>query len=273
LIANALYRSPELLDAGRHRGRRLKELADWSIARDLHAMFLTATEFTQAAFDYAIVFVQTGETDTKGRQRVSPVVLLGLQPGENLYVEGTRWNARYMPAFMRRYPFLSAPVPGLDRPGVFIDTAWAGFDEAEGQPLFEADGSPAPGLRNAIEFLERFDAESDRTRQFCERLLDLGILKDMRADAQLPGGRQVRVEGFQAVDEDKLQNLADKVVVELHRTGQLMLMQVHLLSLANLRHLVQKKTDRIQAQDPSQGQAPAGGAASLDGAGGAAPGG
>jgi hypothetical protein len=256
LIATALYRSPELLDATRHRGRRLKELTDWSIARELHAMFLTATEFTQAAFDYAIVFVQAGETDTKGRPRVSPVVLLGLEPGENLYVEGPRWNARYLPAFMRRYPFFSAPVQGLDRPGVFIDTAWAGFNETEGQPLFEADGAPTAGLRNAIEFLERFDAESDRTRQFCERLLDLGILKDMRADAQLLGGRQIRVEGFQVVDEDKLQNLSDKVIVELHRKGLLMLMQVHLLSLANLRHLVQKKTDRILAEDPSQGVAP-----------------
>jgi len=256
LTASALYRRPELLDALQHRHRRLTELTDWSVARELHAMFLTATEFTQAALDYAIVFVQTGDKDPKGRAIVSPVVLLGLQPGENLYVNGTKWDARYLPAFVRRYPFFSAPVQGLDRPGVFIDAAWDGFSETEGQPLFESDNAPTPALRNAIDFLERFDAESDRTRMFCERLLDLGVLKDMRADVQLLGGRQIAVEGFQAIDEEKLQNLPDKLVVELHRKGLLMLMQVHLLSLANLRHLVQKKTDRILAEDPSQGQAP-----------------
>ena len=125
------------------------------------------------------------------------------------------------------------------------------------QPLFEADNAPTPALKNAIEFLERFEAESGRTKQFCDRLLDLGVLKDMRADVQLLGGRQLTVEGFQAIDEEKLQNLPDKLVVELHRKGLLMLMQIHLLSLANLRHLVQKKTDRILAEDPSQGQAPA----------------
>ena len=256
MIASALYRRPELLDAQQHRHRRLNELTDWSIAREIHAMFLTATEFTQAALDYPIVFVQTGDKDTKGRAVVSPVVLLGLQPGENLYVDGTKWNARYLPAFVRRYPFFSSPVQGLDRPGVFIDAAWSGFSETEGVPLFEADNAPTPALRNAIDFLERFEAESERTRMFCERVLDLGVLKDMRADVQLLGGRQIAVEGFQAIDEDKLQNLPDKLVVELHRKGLLMLMQVHLLSLANLRHLVQKKTDRILAEDPSQAQPP-----------------
>jgi len=256
LTASSLYRRPELLDAQQHRHRRLTELSDWSVARELHAMFLTATEFAQAALDYAIVFVATGEQDTKGRARVSPVVLLGLEPGENLYVNGTKWDARYLPAFVRRYPFFSAPVQGLDRPGVFIDTAWDGFSETEGVALFGDDSQPTPALKNAIEFLERFEAESERTKQFCERLLDLGILKDMRADVQLLGGRQIAVQGFQAIDEEKLQNLPDARVVELHRKGLLMLMQVHLLSLSNLRHLVQKKTDRILAVDPSQGQAP-----------------
>ena len=61
MIASALYRRPELLDAQQHRHRRLTELTDWSIAREIHAMYLTATEFTQAALDYPIVFVQTGE--------------------------------------------------------------------------------------------------------------------------------------------------------------------------------------------------------------------
>jgi SapC protein len=257
VIAAALYRQPELLDSQRHKGRRLNELTDWSIAKELHAMYLTATEFTQAALDYPIVFVRTDEKDAKGRTRVSPVVLLGLEPGENLYVEGTKWDARYLPAFVRRYPFFSAAVAGLDRPGVFIDTAWRGFSETEGTPLFEGDGQPTPALKNAIEFLERFQAESERTTMFCERLLDLDILKDMRADVQLLGGGQIRVEGFQAIDEEKLQALKDPLVVELHRKGLLMLMQIHLLSLANLRHLVQRKADRILAADPSQGQPPA----------------
>jgi len=256
LTASALYRRPELLDAQQHRHLRLKELTDWSVARELHAMFIAATEFAQAALDYPIVFVQGTGKDTKGRTLVSPVVLLGLQPGENLYVNGAKWDARYLPAFVRRYPFFSAPVQGLDRPGVFIDAAWSGFSDTEGVPLFEADNAPTPALRNAIDFLERFEAESTRTTEFCARLLDLGILKDMRADVQLLGGRQITVEGFQAIDEDKLQNLPDKLVVELHRKGLLMLMQVHLLSLANLRHLVQKKTDRILAEDPSQGDPP-----------------
>ena len=258
--ASPLYRRPELLDPKRHGKRRIGELTDWSVAATTHAMFVSATEFTQAAIDYPIVFVGAGDRDSKGRERVAPVALLGLAPGENLYVQGTRWDARYTPAFMRRYPFYTAPVQGLEQPGVFVDTAWSGFSETEGEPLFESGDEPAPALKRAIEFLERFEVEAQRTRLFCERLLDLQILKEMRADVTLLDGRKIAVEGFQVVDEEKLQTLPDALVVELHRKGLLMLMQVHLVSLVNLRHLVDRKTQRLLAEAPPGARAPSGAA-------------
>lgn len=266
MSASPLYRQPELLDPKRHRSLRIRELTDWSVAATTHAVFLTATEFAQAAIDYPIVFVEIGERDAKGRERVAPMALLGLAPGENLHVQGTRWDARYTPAFMRRYPFYSAPVEGLAQPGVFVDVAWSGLSETEGEPLFGAADEPTPALKQAIEFLERFEVEAERTRMFCDRLLDLGILKPMRADAVLLDSRRIAVEGFQVVDEEKLQGLPDGLVVELHRKGLLMLMQVHLLSLVNLRHLVERKTQRLLAEKPLDGTAPTAGAAGTGGA-------
>lgn len=251
MIASALYRQPVLLDSAAHRGHRVAALDDFSIAAGLHAVFVTATEFPQAALDLPIVFVRRGGADAVGQPQVAPVALLGLTAGENLHVEGRRWTARYVPAFIRRYPFMPATLPGSASHGLLVDGGWAGFSETAGEPLFEADGRAAPALQRAIRFVELFEAETQRTAVFCERLNTLGLLKDMKADAVLPNGQALSVDGFLAIDEEKLNGLPDAVVIELHRNGMLMLAQMHLLSLSNIRHLVDRKAARLR--DPQAG--------------------
>src|SRR4029453_5611078 len=110
--APSLYRRPIALDPAQHLKRKLQPLADFSIARELHAVHLTATEFPQAALEFPIVFVETDASDGAGRPAMVPAALLGLSHGENLYVDGSRWDARYIPAYIRPYPFLTATLPG-----------------------------------------------------------------------------------------------------------------------------------------------------------------
>ena len=246
--APSLYHRPVPLDPAQHLKRRIVPLADYSIARELHAVHITATEFPQAALEFPIVFVETGNSDGAGRPEMTPAALLGLSHGENLYVDGGRWDARYIPASIRRYPFLTATLPGADGVNVLVDDAWIGFGEHAGEPLFEADATPAPALRRAMDFLERYAHEAERTRAFCERLRRLGVLKEMKAEATLPNGQSISVDGFHTVDEDRLRAFPDDTVLELWRNGMLMLIQLHLVSLANIRHLVNRKAVRVAAQ-------------------------
>lgn len=245
LINSALYREPQLLDSNTHRQKKISGLTDFSITSKMHAVFVAATEFPQAALDFPVIFINTGEKTEGGKALVAPVALLGLTPEENLRVDGSRWDARYIPAFIRRFPFLTAPVQGSDGLGVFVDAAWSGFNDQDGQPLFDAQGKPTQTLEGVLEYLKRFDEEQHRTRLFCERLVQLDILKEMTADATMPNGETVKVEGFLAVDEEKLAKLPDATVLELHRNGMLMLMNVHLVSLANIRDLVERKAARL----------------------------
>lgn len=247
MIHSALYREPMLLEPARHRALKIGTLADFSIARGMHGVFLAASEFPLAVLEYPIVFVATGEEGADGRAPMSPIALLGLEQRENLFVDGTRWDARYIPAFVRRYPFLTAKLRGADGPGVMVDAAWSGLSETEGDPLFDADGRPAAALQRAIEFLERFEAESQRTRAFCATLVELDLLRERKADATLPGGQTLSVGGFHVVDEEKLQALDDARVLALHRNGMLGLLHLHLASLGALRGLVERKARRAQA--------------------------
>ena len=243
--APSLYRRSIALDPALHRHRKIVPLVDYSIARELHAVFITATEFPQAALDFPIVFVETGRHDPAGRPMMSSVALLGLSHGENLHVDGARWDARYIPAYIRRYPFSTAAMPGASGINVLVDEAWSGFSDQSGEPLFKTDDSPAPALKRAMDFLERFELEAERTRSFCERVVMLGLLKEMKADATLPNGETLSVDGFHTIDEDKLRALPEDTVLELWRNGLLMLMQVHLMSIVNIRHLVNRKAARL----------------------------
>jgi hypothetical protein len=247
LVNSALYREPVLLDSKIHRHKRLQTLDDYSITSGMHAVYLTATEFPHAALEFPIIFVNTAEKIENGKKMISPVALLGLTVNENLHVADKRWSARYVPAFIRRYPFLTAPVQGLQQPGVFIDLAWRGVSDSDGEPLFDDEGKPTPMLQRAIDFLTRFDEEQQRTTLFCKRIVELDLLTEMQADATLPSGETLKVEGFLVIDEPKLGALPDATIIELHRSGMLMLMQSHLMSLINVRHLVERKAVKMAA--------------------------
>lgn len=245
MTANALYRNPVMLDSNVHRGKKLAELTDYSVAASMHATYLAAIEFPQAAREMVIVFVRSDNDPASGP--ISPVVMMGVREGENLLVDGTRWDARYVPGYLRRYPFWTTRLEGSNAPTVLIDDTWSGFSDTDGEALFDADGKPAPRLTAAIKFIEDFEFEAARTKAFCTRLVELELLRGMSASASLPGGETVSLDGFLVVDTDKLQALPDAVVVDLHRTGILGLIHAHLLSLANLQVLVERKTRRMNA--------------------------
>jgi len=241
----ALYREPIVLDSILHRDLKIKRFVDPTVASGLRACYLAAGEFTQAAREFVIVFLRTA---VEGRPQVQPIVLLGVIPGENLFVHTTNgppWDARYVPAYIRRYPFWTTRLEGQPDPAVMVDLWWQGLSPTEGEPLYEADGRPAPRLLEAIDFLLQFDDEVARTEAFCNRLDELGLLDDMSADLTLPDGSKLVLNGFLTVDEARLKALPDAQVVELHRSGALGLLNAHLSSLDNLHALLERKARRM----------------------------
>ena len=98
-----------------------------------------------------------------------------------------------------------------------------------------------------MEFMRAFESEVQRTNALCAVLVEHQLLRDMKADATLPDGTAVALNGFFAVDPEKLNALPETTVVELHRNGILGLLTMHLLSLGNLRPLIDRKVRRLAA--------------------------
>ena len=120
---------------------------------------------------------------------------------------------------------------------VCIDEEWEGFSQTEGEPLFDAKGEGTELMKNVRAFVESFEHESARTRAACDELLKHGLLQDMHFEATLPSGEKLSVDGFLTVDDKKLAELPDALVIELHRNGLLRLIEMHRVSLSNMARL------------------------------------
>lgn len=246
MINQNLHRQPTALDSAQHRPLRLRvPVTDWSVAHKLNALFVAAAEFGDVCRETPIVFVRAGK-EPDGRDQIAPVAVLGLAQGENLYVKDGRWRAQYMPAVLRMYPFCIGRLDE-ERFAVCVDMAYAGVNNEEGLPVFEADGQPAELLKTMQTQLEALETEIQRTRLVCQRLLELDVLREMRFDATLPDGSKHSVDGFLTVDDKKMTELPDAVVGELHRSGLLGLVHLHWVSLGNMRRLVDWHYERSAA--------------------------
>ncbi|HQT92978.1 MAG TPA: SapC family protein, partial [Candidatus Kryptobacter bacterium] len=146
---------------------------------------LTGAEFAIAARDLLIVFAGVTPADA------GPIALLGLRQNENLYVDADgQWaqNA-YVPAFVRRYPFVLAEKPAGqegDDFTVFLDERYEGFNTVEGERLFKEDGTDTELLTNAVSFLGEFQQNVTRTRWFMDQLVKYDLLEPRNVSLQKP---------------------------------------------------------------------------------------
>lgn len=230
----SFYRDPVIVHPQRHRRHRIAPLADYRFVQHTHAVYAAAVEFGDAGREFPIVFARIGG-------QICPVLMMGLQEGENLFVrpDGT-WAGHYLPAFVRRYPFVLAEVQGLSAEtqlGVCVDAAYTGWNTMHGEPLFDEQGQQTEYLRKVVAFLTRYQQEYSRTTQFCQRIDALGLLDTMDAQIRLHDGRAFHVSGLMIVQEEKLASLADAQVLALFRAGDLGLIHQHLSSLSNMQML------------------------------------
>lgn len=220
------------LDREQHRTLRIHQGASrLGFARETNSMLLAASELPLAALDYPCVFVQA---DT-GHTLVS---IVGLRDKENLMIEadGNWAEQHYVPAFVRRYPFVLAEQAGQDQMTVCLDEAFDGLDQVQGEALFDSHGEATPYLQQLQQFLLSYHQDMLATGRFAQHLADLDLLVERSIDCQINGER-LTLNGFKVVDEAKLRALPPDTVQALFASGALGWVHAHLLSLNNVNKL------------------------------------
>jgi hypothetical protein len=221
------------------------ELSDsFAFSAEVNAVPLMAVEFPRAAAEYAIVFTAEGEN-------LMPAVILGVRNAQNLYLSpDSRWKAEYIPAFVRRYPFVFSSGDGKSLT-LCIDESHPGVNRGgKGNALFGTDKKPTPYVEKVLEFLKEFQIQFERTRQFCQRIKELQLLEPMQANVTTPQGEKIALGGFLGVNRGRLRQLSGEQLEKLVKTDELELLYLHLASLRNFTDF----KDRLAGAQPADAE-------------------
>lgn len=212
-----------------------------------HAIPVTIDEFILAGRFFPIIF-SSGATPV-------PLALMGLNEGVNVFVDadGKLSKPVYVPAYIRRYPFLLARLrEGADEMSLCFDPSAPGIGpDVEGTPLFDGD-QPSQATQEILNFCEQFETAGQRTQAFIDEVLKLDILIDGEVAIQPDGAEQPFIyRGFKMVDEEKLKELRGDTLRKISQNGILALLYAHLFSLQIMREIFAEQMAAGQVAVPT----------------------
>lgn len=243
------------LNSRDHAGWKSKAFPDVSFLGTTHAIPVTVDEFIDAQRCFPIVF-SAGDNPV-------PLALMGLNEGINTFVdnEGKITENIYIPAYVRRYPYMLAKLrPDTDELSLCFDPS-AGvvglFDE--GSELFEGEGTPSEYTKNVLDFCQKFEESGARTKSFMDEIEKHGLLMDGEIAITMNDNpdKPFIYRGFKMVDENKLRELSADVIEALNKNGMLMLLHAHLFSLNLMRVIFARQSQQGKIPTPEAAAQPA----------------
>jgi len=234
------------LNSREHAGWKSRQVdkAPW-VAKQ-HAIPLTVEEFAAAQRDYPIVFA--------GGDNSVPLALMGLNEGVNVFFEedGTAIGTPYIPAYVRRYPFLLAKLQqNSDNLSLCIDPKSGLVGEFDdGSALFDEEQKPTEHTQNLLKFCERFEEAGNRTQAFMQEITKADLLMDGEVAIQRSENpdQPFIYRGFKMVNQDKLKQVRGDQLRKWTESGLLALIYAHLFSLDLMRDIFGKQ--QMQGKGP-----------------------
>ncbi|EJF77859.1 hypothetical protein MCO_00738 [Bartonella sp. DB5-6] len=237
-----------------HKNLKFAPPSDMSFAKDTHWVPLASSEYFQAALDYPILFMCA--EDEKKKKHYTSAALVGLSNEENDYITSDKsWERNtYVPAFVRRYPFVLAQFQNEKELSVCFDQQSGMFNEVAGTELFNSDGSISPFMEERIQFLESFKIAMEKTSEFIDALVEMDLLSEKSINVKNDKGLSAQLEHFWVVDEEKLNKLSANQLAKLHKNGFLGLIFAHLMSTHNLLKILSLKGEKRLTNHEEQSQ-------------------
>lgn len=234
-----MFKTPEPVNPEFHARLKLSLVPDYRYAATQLVTPFVSGEMWQVAREFIAVFgLQADDL---------PLAILGTEAGVNSYVGDGRtgtpaWWGRYVPAHLRRYPFILAPrtqapgdAPQDQRFTLCLDRSAAQLNGVEGRPLFTADGQPAELLQEVQQALLGLQQDWAITQALVRQIDAAGLLVEQPLTVPRAGREPVAFNGFRVVDQGALRACPPDVLAELARTRALDLVYAHIASLSNVQ--------------------------------------
>lgn len=235
--------SHAILTAEDHSDLRVLRTRGAALGDAVMACITVPTEFRVVQTHYPILFRQSLERD-----RFTALALFGFQDGENLFLDGDRWDADYVPLAIDSQPFLIGGGSEGGARQVHIDTASPRIGangEGDGEALFDADGRPTLFLESIAEQLGALDEGWQANDGFFAALRRHELLEPLTLEVTLDDGSTNRLVGYHVIDEERLRSLDGEALGALHAEGHLMPIFMAVASIGNFTALIARKNRRL----------------------------
>ena len=218
------YHDPRPVTAESHGDFKIRRAEDFTFANTTNAVPITLPEFVLAARHYPIVFV--------GEELV-PTIALGLRNDQNVFVDDQgRWERFcYIPAYVRRYPFILLGKQDDERLQLGLDHE-ANSSDAEGRALFDGE-KETQVVTDALDLCQQFHGAYGATSEFSQMLKESDLVEERSLEVDLHDGEKLDVGAFASINEQKLREVSDDTFLEWRKKGWLAAMYFHVASLNN----------------------------------------
>jgi hypothetical protein len=238
-----MYQNIVPLSKDKHMTKKVKAVNSYSFARSIYMTFIGVHEFHRASSIYPIVFIENTET-----AMFQPIALLGLQPEKNLFVDKNgQWNASYIPAIIRQYPFAMVTGKEETRFTICLDEQSEFISEDEGEPLFNEDGEAGDVIENIKQYLSQLKQMEILTKEFCQILKERNMFAPLNMSIS-NAGELKRITGGYMINEQRLNNIPDSEFLFLRKKNALPFIYNHLSSLTQIERLMKLNTDTQKKQ-------------------------
>lgn len=207
------------------------------------------TEFAELQREYPILLRRDAEAD--GYQAVA---LLGFAKDENLYLDGNRWNASYVPGHIARGPFLigfqEQQIDGELRrePVIHVDVQHPRANAGKGEAVFLPQGGNSPYLEHVTRVLRGIRDGVEAGKRMFTELDALGLIQPLGLDVRLDEEVGVNLTGLHGIDRERLQSLDAEALRRLNVAGWLEGAYLMLASMQNMRRLMAEKQRRLRLE-------------------------
>jgi hypothetical protein len=229
-----MYKNLEILNKINHKENRVKEIKDFSYAKNLMSIPITVSEFFEACKNYPIFFVK----DKNDNWFTS--VMLGFKENTNIFINDKgEWDKlHYVPAFVRRYPFVFVEQDNKEELLLALDKDnLSTSKEDNARKLFDNKGENSEFLNNILAFLNQFRNDSIATKEFVKQLDAWELLEEKTATVITQNKEQFNINQLYIVNEEKLKHLSKKKRDEINDKNAIPLITAHLISLSNIQKL------------------------------------
>lgn len=234
--------NPELLTVDQHKNIRVVTGHGEKYGENVHLVPVLAVELRSLVLEFPVYFLKNPDTG-----KFELYAMLGFEPGENLYLDGDKWASVYLPLNIRRQPFMvglsnrTTGAVGEERAVITIDMDSKLVSQVEGEPLFNEDGTRSLYLNRVEQVLSSMISGSEATEKFVEFLSEKDLIEGVKLDVDF-NGQEKSFQGMYTINEDKLKDLKGKDLADMHKNGYLMAAQLMLVSIGNVRKMVDRKT-------------------------------